>query len=196
MQRLKNKLGNWANASSEVEYRGALAWMIGEEGRGVPTIIEMVAMTRFDCMVGSSSLMRQSLTQAAHHCAHRQVGGKVLAEQPLMQNAGGPRPGKRGGAGAVHAHGPCAGKPARRAGSHKFARLVTAIGKYWIRKRAPEMVAEASENRRRRLCRGNHPAAPVPRSTGQLDLGRLGQRSARRAARPVQGAGRARCAVP
>ena len=56
VQRLKNKLGNWANASSEVEYRGALAWMIGEEGRGVPTIIEMVAMTRFDCMVGSSSL--------------------------------------------------------------------------------------------------------------------------------------------
>ena len=77
VQRLKNKLGNWANASSEVEYRGALAWMIGEEGRGVPTIIEMVAMTRFDCMVGSSSLMRQALTQAAHHCAHRKVGGKV-----------------------------------------------------------------------------------------------------------------------
>ena len=69
IQRLKNKLGNWSNASSEVEFRGALAWMIGEEGRGVPTIIEMVAMTRFDCMVGSSALMRQALTQAAHHCA-------------------------------------------------------------------------------------------------------------------------------
>ncbi len=60
--------------------------MIGEEGRGVPTIIEMVAMTRFDCMVGSSALMRQALTQALHHCAHRQVGGKRLIEQPLMQN--------------------------------------------------------------------------------------------------------------
>ena len=63
IQRLKNKLGNWANASSEVEYRGALAWMVGEEGRGVPTIIEMVASTRFDCMIGSSSLMRQALTR-------------------------------------------------------------------------------------------------------------------------------------
>ncbi|MFO6383827.1 acyl-CoA dehydrogenase family protein, partial [Pseudomonas aeruginosa] len=56
------------------------------EGRGVPTIIEMVAMTRFDCMIGSSALMRQALTQAAHHCAYRKVGGRVLAEQPLMQN--------------------------------------------------------------------------------------------------------------
>jgi putative acyl-CoA dehydrogenase len=65
IQRLKNKLGNCSNASSEVEFRGALAWMVGEEGRGVPTIIEMVAMTRFDCMVGSSALMRQALTQAA-----------------------------------------------------------------------------------------------------------------------------------
>ena len=82
IQRLKNKLGNWANASSEVEYRGALAWMIGEEGRGVPTIIEMVALTRFDCMIGSSSLMRQALTQAAHHCAHRKVGGRVLDVSP------------------------------------------------------------------------------------------------------------------
>jgi len=60
--------------------------MVGEEGRGVPTIIEMVAMTRFDCMVGSSALMRQALTQASHHCAHRSVGGRVLSEQPLMQN--------------------------------------------------------------------------------------------------------------
>lgn len=86
IQRLKDKLGNWSNASSEIEYRGALAWMVGEEGRGVPTIIEMVAMTRFDCMIGSSALMRQALTQAAHHCAYRKVGGRVLAEQPLMQN--------------------------------------------------------------------------------------------------------------
>ena len=86
IQRLKNKLGNCSNASSEVEFRGALAWMVGEEGRGVPTIIEMVAMTRFDCMVGSSALMRQALTQASHHCAHRSVGGRVLSEQPLMQN--------------------------------------------------------------------------------------------------------------
>jgi putative acyl-CoA dehydrogenase len=73
-----------ANASSEVEYRGALAWLVGEEGRGVATISEMVSLTRFDCMIGFSSLMRQALSQASHHCAHRQVGGRVLAEQPLM----------------------------------------------------------------------------------------------------------------
>ncbi|MGV8287262.1 DNA alkylation response protein, partial [Pseudomonas aeruginosa] len=60
IQRLKDKLGNWSNASSEIEYRGALDWMVGEEGRGVPTIIEMVAMTRFECMIGSSALMRQA----------------------------------------------------------------------------------------------------------------------------------------
>src|SRR3546814_18929537 len=75
-----------SNASSEVEYRGALAWMVGEEGRGVPTIIEMVSSTRFDCMIGSSSLMRQALTQAMHHFAHRLVGGRVLLEQPLMKD--------------------------------------------------------------------------------------------------------------
>src|SRR3546814_16367947 len=76
IQRLKNKLGNWANASSEVEYRGALAWMVGEEGRGVPTIIEMVSSPSFDCMIGSSSLLLQALTQplplsATHHDSGR-----------------------------------------------------------------------------------------------------------------------------
>lgn len=86
IQRLKDKLGNRSNASSEVEYRGALAWLIGEEGRGVANILTMVGMTRFDCMIGSSSLMRQALTQAMHHCAHRRVSGKRLIEQPLMQN--------------------------------------------------------------------------------------------------------------
>ncbi|WP_321864906.1 acyl-CoA dehydrogenase family protein, partial [Pseudomonas paraveronii] len=86
IQRLKNKRGNCSNASSEVEFRGALAWMVGEEGRGVPTIIEMVAMTRFNCMVGSSAFLRQALTQTSHHCAHRSVSGRVLSEQPLMQN--------------------------------------------------------------------------------------------------------------
>ena len=105
IQRLKNKLGNWSNASSEVEYRGALAWMIGEEGRGIPTIIEMVSSTRFDCMIGSSSLMRQALTLRM---------GRAL-DHPFDE------------------------------AEEKFARLVTAIGKYWICKRAPAMIAEASE---------------------------------------------------
>lgn len=145
VQRLKNKLGNWANASSEVEYRGALAWMIGEEGRGVPTIIEMVAMTRFDCMVGSSSLMRQALIQAAHHCAHRKVGGKVLADQPLMQNVLADLALESEAALALSMRMGRALDHLHDEQEDKFARLVTAIGKYWICKRAPEMVYEASE---------------------------------------------------
>lgn len=145
IQRLKNKLGNWANASSEVEYRGALAWMVGEEGRGVPTIIEMVSLTRFDCMVGSSALMRQALSQAAHHCAHRKVGGKVLAEQPLMQNVLADLALESEAALALTLRMGKALDNAHDEQEDKFARLVTAIGKYWICKRATTMVGEASE---------------------------------------------------
>ncbi|SEI08672.1 acyl-CoA dehydrogenase family protein [Pseudomonas asplenii] len=145
IQRLKNKLGNCSNASSEVEFRGALAWMIGEEGRGVPTIIEMVAMTRFDCMVGSSALMRQALTQASHHCAHRRVGGRLLSEQPLMQNVLADL--------ALESEASLAlslrmGRALDCLGDERearFARLVTAVGKYWICKRAPAMINEAAE---------------------------------------------------
>jgi putative acyl-CoA dehydrogenase len=145
IQRLKNKLGNWSNASSEVEYRSALAWMIGEEGRGVPTIIEMVSSTRFDCMIGSSSLMRQALTQAMHHCTHRQVGGRALIEQPLMQNVLADLALESEAALALTMRmGRALDNPFDEQ-EEKFARLVTAIGKYWICKRAPEMVAEASE---------------------------------------------------
>jgi putative acyl-CoA dehydrogenase len=145
IQRLKNKLGNWANASSEIEYRGAQAWMLGEEGRGVPTIIEMVAMTRFDCMVGSSGLMRQALTQASHHCAHRKVGGRVLAEQPLMQNVLADLALESEAALALTMRMGKALDNPHDEQEAKFARLVTAVGKYWICKRAPEMIAEASE---------------------------------------------------
>ena len=145
IQRLKNKLGNWANASSEVEYRGALAWMIGEEGRGVPTIIEMVALTRFDCMIGSSSLMRQALTQAAHHCAHRKVGGRVLAEQALMQNVLADLALESEAALALTMRMGKALDNPHIDQEDKFARLVTAIGKYWICKRAPAMINEAQE---------------------------------------------------
>ncbi|WP_271410601.1 acyl-CoA dehydrogenase family protein [Pseudomonas sp. Q1-7] len=145
IQRLKNKLGNWSNASSEVEYRGALAWMVGEEGRGVPTIIEMVALTRFDCMIGSSALMRQALTQAAHHCAHRKVGGRVLAEQPLMQNVLADLALESEAALALTLRMGRALDSAHDEQEDKFARLVTAVGKYWICKRAPAMINEAAE---------------------------------------------------
>ncbi|MRJ23031.1 DNA alkylation response protein [Pseudomonas haemolytica] len=145
IQRLKNKLGNCSNASSEVEFRGALAWMVGEEGRGVPTIIEMVAMTRFDCMVGSSALMRQALTQASHHCAHRLVGGRVLNEQPLMQNVLADLALESEAALALSLRMGRALDHLDDEQEAKFARLVTAVGKYWICKRAPAMINEAAE---------------------------------------------------
>ena len=86
IQRLKDKLGNRSNASSEVEFDEAWAQLVGEEGRGVATIIEMVNGTRLDCVVGSAALMRQAVAQAAHHAAHRAVFGRQLVDQPLMRN--------------------------------------------------------------------------------------------------------------
>ena len=86
LQRLKDKLGNHSNASSEVEYDNTVGWLVGEEGRGVPTIVEMVNMTRLDCTIGSATGMRVGVTQAAHHAAHRRAFGATLADQPLMRN--------------------------------------------------------------------------------------------------------------
>ena len=145
IQRLKNKLGNWSNASCEVEFRGALAWMIGEEGRGVATIIEMVAMTRFDCMIGSCALMRQALTQAIHHCAHRSVSGRLLAEQPLMQNVLADLALESEAALALTLRMGRALDHLDESHESRFVRLVTAVGKYWICKRAPAMINEAAE---------------------------------------------------
>ena len=85
-QRLKDKLGNHGNASSEVEYDGATAWLVGEEGRGVPTIIEMVNLTRLDCTLGSATSMRTGLSRAVHHAMHRKAFGAYLIDQPLMRN--------------------------------------------------------------------------------------------------------------
>jgi putative acyl-CoA dehydrogenase len=84
--RLKDKLGNRSNASSEIEYDNAVGWLVGEEGRGVKTIVEMVNMTRLDCVIGSASGMRSALVQAAHHARHRSAFGKLLIDQPLMRN--------------------------------------------------------------------------------------------------------------
>src|SRR5258708_27759252 len=86
IQRLKDKLGNRSNASSEIALDGAWAVMVGEEGRGVRAIIEMVNHTRLDCVIGSASLMRQAVAQATHHTAHRMAFGKLLSDQPLMVN--------------------------------------------------------------------------------------------------------------
>src|SRR3989442_10144214 len=84
IQRLKDKLGNRSNASSEVEFDGTWARRVGEEGRGVATIIEMVAATRLDCVSGSAAIMRQAVAQAVHHTAHRSAFGRLLIHKPLM----------------------------------------------------------------------------------------------------------------
>ena len=144
--RLKKKMGNVSNASSETELRGALAWMVGEEGRGVANIIEMVAMTRFDCMVGSSSGMRMALSQALHHCAHRSAFGKLLSEQPLMQNVLADLALESEAAMALSMRMARA-LDERGASRHEelLTRLMTAVGKYWICKRTPQHAYEAME---------------------------------------------------
>jgi putative acyl-CoA dehydrogenase len=143
--RLKRKMGNVANASSEAELRGALAWMVGEEGRGVPTIIEMVNMTRFDCMLGSSAGMRMAATQALHHCSIRSAFGKVLNEHPLMQNVLADLALESEAALVLTLRVARALDTRNDAYEDQLLRLVTAIGKYWICKRTPNHAYEAME---------------------------------------------------
>ena len=145
VQRLKNKLGNISNASSEVEFRGAYAQMVGDEGRGVPAIIEMVSMTRFDCMVGSSSLMRAATAQAIHHTSGRNVFGKNLHEQVLMQNVLADLSIESEAALAISMRVGNALDNMHDEQQNLFARVATAIGKYWICKRAPNHAYEAME---------------------------------------------------
>ena len=143
--RLKRKMGNVSNASSETELRGALAWMVGEEGRGVRTIIDMVAMTRFDCMIGSTAGQRAAVAQALHHCAIRSAFGQVLNQQPLMQNVLADLVLEHEGSLALMLR--MARALDHRDDPHEelLVRLVTAVGKYWICKRTPHHAYEAME---------------------------------------------------
>lgn len=143
--RLKRKMGNVSNASSETELRGALAWMVGPEGRGVRTIIDMVAMTRFDCMIGSSALQRMASSLALHHCARRSAFGRVLNTQPLMQNVLADLALESEASMTLTLR--LARAMDNRSDAHEDAlvRLVTAVGKYWICKRTPHLSYEAME---------------------------------------------------
>lgn len=146
IQRLKDKLGDWSNASSEVEFSGATGFLIGDEGRGIATIIEMVALTRLDCMTGSAGLMRQAVVQALHHTSQRRVFGKLLTDQPLMQNVLADLVLESEAAIALTMRvARAVDGAAGNAAEAKFARIATAIGKYWICKRAPAHVNEAQE---------------------------------------------------
>ncbi|MEA2689947.1 MAG: putative acyl-CoA dehydrogenase [Candidatus Eremiobacteraeota bacterium] len=146
IQRLKDKVGNRSNASSEIELADALALRIGDEGRGVATIIEMVNHTRLDCVAGSAALMRQAFAQAAHHARHRRAFGALLIDQPLMQNVLADLALESEAATALmlrlaRAVDRAPDDPDEAA----FARLGIALGKYWVCKRAPMHTAEAME---------------------------------------------------
>lgn len=145
IQRLKDKLGNKANASSEVEFHGATAWLVGEEGRGVPQILEMGTMTRLDCALGTSGLMRQALSIAMNHTEQRQAFGKRLVEQPLMRNVLADLALESEAATALALR--LARAFDQRGDGHEaaMARLLTPIAKFWICKRGSHFAQEAME---------------------------------------------------
>jgi putative acyl-CoA dehydrogenase len=146
VQRLKDKLGNRSNASSEIEYHGTHAWMVGPEGRGVSTIIQMVAHTRLDCVMGSAALIRQAVVQAVHHARGRTAFGRTLVEQPLMRNVLADLCLESEAATTLMlrlARAYDAGTGDAQQAS--FARVATAIGKFWVCKRAIACVAESLE---------------------------------------------------
>ncbi|KPQ21544.1 MULTISPECIES: isovaleryl-CoA dehydrogenase [unclassified Halomonas] len=145
IQQLKRKMGNVANASSETELRGAFAWMVGDEGRGVRTIIEMVAMTRYDCMIGSAAGMRQATAQAIHHASHRQAFGAYLSKQPLMQNVLADLAIESEAATTLMLRMARAMDHQDNEHERLLARIATPVGKYWICKRTPHHAYEAME---------------------------------------------------
>jgi putative acyl-CoA dehydrogenase len=145
-QRLKDKLGNRSNASSEVEFVQAFAWRVGEEGRGVRTIIEMVQLTRVDCVISSAGMMRMALAQALHHARHRTVFQKKLADQPMMRSLLADMALEVEGATALtmrlcRSFDLAASDPREAA----RARLLTPAVKYWICKTAPGFIYEGME---------------------------------------------------
>ncbi|GIX36141.1 MAG: acyl-CoA dehydrogenase [Lysobacteraceae bacterium] len=144
--RLKDKLGNWANASAEVEFEAAEAWRIGEEGRGVATLLEMVGLTRLDCMLGSAAEMRRALIEAVHHARNRRAFGKRLLDQPLMREVLADLALEVEAAVALAFR--VAGaldRGAQDAAEAALLRIGTALGKFWVCKRAPAVVNEAQE---------------------------------------------------
>jgi putative acyl-CoA dehydrogenase len=141
LQRLKDKLGNRSNASSEVEFDGTVGWRVGPDGRGVPTIIEMVGLTRLDCVLGSAATMRAAVTQAIHHATHRQAFGRPLRSQPLMRAVLADLAVESEAATALAIRL----ASAVDGGETALGRLATAVAKFWVCKRAGAVTAEALE---------------------------------------------------
>jgi putative acyl-CoA dehydrogenase len=145
LQRLKDKLGNKSNASSEVELQGAQGWLLGEEGRGVATIVEMATYTRLDCALGTAALMRQCVAQAMHHASHRVAFGKRLVEQPLMKNVLADLAIESEAATALVMRLARAFDAQSDEAETELRRLMTPAVKYWICKRGTLVAAEAME---------------------------------------------------
>ena len=202
-QRLKDKLGNRSNASSEVEFTGAYAERVGDEGKGIRTIIQMVQLTRQDCAIASAGLMRSGLAHALHHARHRSVFQKHLADQPLMQAVLSDM--------ALHVEASIAlvmrlcrvvrPRADRRQGGRLYAAADAGGQILGLQERAGIPLRGDGVPRRQWLCRGGHFGAALPGVAGQRDLGRLRQRDVpRRAARAVargrRGIGRAAAISP
>ncbi|MFF5403377.1 acyl-CoA dehydrogenase family protein [Streptomyces misionensis] len=147
IQRLKDKLGNRSNASSEPEFDRTVAWLVGPEGRGVKTIIEMVNCTRLDCVMATATLMRRTLVEAGHHAGHRTAFGARLLEQPLMRHVLADLALESEAATTLTLRLAGAADRAVRGddGERAFRRIATAVGKYWVTKRGPAFTAEALE---------------------------------------------------
>jgi putative acyl-CoA dehydrogenase len=143
--RLKDKLGNRSNASSELELRGTWAQRLGDEGRGVRTIIEMVAATRLDCVLGSAALMRKALAEASWHVAHRSAFGARLADQPLMRNVVADLAVESEAATALAIRLAAAVDSSHDPHEAALRRIALPLAKFWVCKRTPMMVAEALE---------------------------------------------------
>ncbi|HMJ14491.1 MAG TPA: isovaleryl-CoA dehydrogenase [Polyangiaceae bacterium] len=145
IQRLKDKLGNRANASSEIEYDRTWAVRVGEEGRGVPAIIQMVAQTRVDCAAGSAGLMRHALTEAIHHARQRSAFGRLLVDQPLMLRVLADLALELEGALALAFRVARCYDSAASEEERALARVATPVAKYWITRRTPPFAFEAME---------------------------------------------------
>ena len=145
-QRLKNKLGNHSNASSEVVFNSAVGTLVGDPGRGIQTIMAMVSMTRLDCAVGSAGLMRVALSEAVHHCRHRSTFGNKLIDQPIMQRVLADVSLDVAGATALSLRLAASfDRETANPSEAAFARLMTPVTKYWVCKTAPMVVNEAME---------------------------------------------------
>lgn len=147
LMRLKEKLGNRSNASAEIEYDHAVAWRVGDEGRGVRTIIDMVNLTRLDCLIGAAAGMRQGVVTAVHHARHRRAFGRQLVDQPLMRTVLADLAVESEAATVLMLRLAGATDRAARGDADQaaFRRLGVAVGKYWVCKRWPGHAAEALE---------------------------------------------------